>query len=124
VRAGLSQEVLAERAGVSVATIGALEQGRRQPHPRTLAVLAAALELPPAEHTALLDLASGSSPQPGTPAPAPPAAPEPLAVMSRVRLPMPPTPLIGREAEVAALRASLDPARSAVRLLTLVGPGG
>ncbi|MFN8516968.1 MAG: AAA family ATPase [Chloroflexia bacterium] len=35
---------------------------------------------------------------------------------------MPPTPLIGREAEVAALRARLW--RADVRLLTLIGPGG
>ena len=36
----------------------------------------------------------------------------------------PPTALIGREAEVAAATALLDPLHSAVRLLTLVGPGG
>jgi predicted ATPase len=41
-----------------------------------------------------------------------------------VRLPVPPTPLIGREAEMTAATALLDPARSAVRLLTLTGPGG
>jgi DNA-binding XRE family transcriptional regulator len=34
-RTGLTQEMLAERAGVSVATVGALEEGqRRRPHPR------------------------------------------------------------------------------------------
>jgi predicted ATPase len=41
-----------------------------------------------------------------------------------VRLPVPPTVLIGREEEITAATALLDPARSAVRLLTLVGPGG
>jgi predicted ATPase len=41
----------------------------------------------------------------------------------RVRLPVPPTELIGREDEIAAAMAVLDPARSAVRLLTLTGPG-
>jgi transcriptional regulator with XRE-family HTH domain len=40
VRAGLTQEVLAERAGLSLATLGALEQGRRQPRPHTVAALA------------------------------------------------------------------------------------
>src|SRR5207248_8850193 len=121
---GLTQEVLAERAGVSVATLSALEQGRRQPHPHTLTVLASALGLAPADRAALLELASGSPREPDSPALAPPAAPEPLAGSPRVRLPVPPTPLLGRDAEVTTIGASLDPARSAVRLLTLTGPGG
>src|SRR5262249_45991722 len=54
-RAGLSREALAERAGVGVATLKALERDERQrPHPHTLAALASALELPPAELDALL----------------------------------------------------------------------
>jgi transcriptional regulator with XRE-family HTH domain len=44
--AGLSQEGLAERARLSVVTIGALERGRRSaPYPVTLAKLARALGL-------------------------------------------------------------------------------
>jgi predicted ATPase len=39
-------------------------------------------------------------------------------------LPVPPTALIGRESEVEACAAALDPARSVGRLLTLTGPGG
>src|SRR5919199_980363 len=128
VRAGLTQEVLAERAGVGVATLGALEQGRRQPHPHTLAVLAEALGLAPADHTALLELASGSSVRADA-SPPPPALPEtarPETARSaaRVRLPVPPTALIGRAAEVAEARARLDPTTATTRLLTLVGPGG
>jgi transcriptional regulator with XRE-family HTH domain len=115
--------VLAERAGVSVATIGALEEDRRrQPYPHTVAALAEALGLSAGERAALqaavplrsqaLDPAtSGASAQPQAPGPAPPAAPSP---MSDVRLPVPPTALIGREADVAAATAFLDPARSAV----------
>ena len=37
---------------------------------------------------------------------------------------MPPTSLIGRDAEVAAVRALLDPSGRATRLLTLLGAGG
>jgi predicted ATPase len=40
------------------------------------------------------------------------------------RLPVWLTSFVGREAEVEAVRAVLDPAESAVRLLTLLGPGG
>src|SRR3989442_10389201 len=48
--AGLSQEQLAERAGLSVKAIGALERGeRRRPYPHTLDLLAAALGLDGAE---------------------------------------------------------------------------
>src|SRR5450631_1674255 len=44
--ANLSQETLAERAGVSVSGISALERGtRRAPHRDTIALLASALEL-------------------------------------------------------------------------------
>ncbi|HEV8637512.1 MAG TPA: helix-turn-helix domain-containing protein, partial [Chloroflexota bacterium] len=124
VRAGLTQEVLAERAGLGVATIGALEEGRRRrPYPSTVAALAAALGLAPADRAALLELASGPSARPDAPGP-PPTAHGTTRPAARVRLPVPPTALIGRETEVAAASAMLDPARSAVRLLTLVGPGG
>jgi predicted ATPase/transcriptional regulator with XRE-family HTH domain len=156
VRAGLSREELAERSGVSVPTILALELGRRrQPHPHTLATLAEALGLAPVERAALLEsgprrepaamspgrhaqrggrgldgrIAAGSmhnSPseisslptsQPTTPAPAQPEVNPPT-------LPIWLTPLVGREVELEAARAVLDPSSSAVRLLTLIGPGG
>src|SRR4051812_19910800 len=54
-RAGLSQEALAERAGLAVAAISALERGvRRRPFPHTLAALAEALDLSPAERAAFI----------------------------------------------------------------------
>ncbi|MBV9544276.1 MAG: helix-turn-helix transcriptional regulator, partial [Chloroflexi bacterium] len=75
-RAGLSQEALAERAGLGPATVRALERDLRpRPHPHTLVRLAEALGLAPAEHAALLALAGGVAAQPtviGSPATAGP----------------------------------------------------
>jgi predicted ATPase/DNA-binding XRE family transcriptional regulator len=102
-RAGLTQEALAERAGVSVATIGAIEEGqRRRPYPHTLRALADSLELSAADRAALI-----SPPDEGAPAEAP-------------SLPVPTTALFGRAAEVASACELLG----SVRLLTLIGPGG
>jgi predicted ATPase/transcriptional regulator with XRE-family HTH domain len=127
-RARLTQEVLAERAGVGVATIAALEEDRRRrPYPNTMAALAEALELEPDERAALQAAVPlrGQALAPSTSAETTrPVALDQARAVARVRLPAPPTPLIGRETEVAAATALLDPARSAVRLLTLVGPGG
>ena len=51
--AGLSQEALAERAGISVDAVSALERGlTRAPHPDTLERLVEALQLEAAERAA------------------------------------------------------------------------
>jgi predicted ATPase/transcriptional regulator with XRE-family HTH domain len=143
--ASLSQEVLAERAGLSAVAISALERGaRRAPHLRTVEVLATALTLDVAERAALVAAARPEHatdpvaaddlvPSAGSlrelafeqAARGPQSAgPNSNGRAARVRLPVPPTALIGREAAVATASALLDPARSSVRLLTLTGPGG
>jgi transcriptional regulator with XRE-family HTH domain len=54
--AGLSQEMLAERAGLSTASIAAYERNRRRrPYANTLASLATALELAPVHFAAAAD---------------------------------------------------------------------
>jgi tetratricopeptide (TPR) repeat protein/transcriptional regulator with XRE-family HTH domain len=54
---GLSQAELAERAGLSVKAISALERGeRRRPYPHTLRALAAALRLSAEDRAALLNV--------------------------------------------------------------------
>src|SRR5690349_19851989 len=56
--AGLTQEALAERAGISARTVSNLERGvNRAPHWETVALLAAVLELSPAERPAFVQAA-------------------------------------------------------------------
>jgi predicted ATPase len=116
--AGLSQEALADRAGLSRDAIQALERGRRAaPRPATLSLLVQALELSPADREALIAAAQG------TPAPSEAyALSAPPAALGPVPLPHPATPLIGREETVAEVQQLLRQDR--VRLLTLTGPGG
>lgn len=112
--AGLSQEALAERAGLSPNAVGALERGdRRHPYPATVRALADGLGLTDAERA---DLAAAlPAPRAGTGQ----AAPAGLSIAPN--LPVPPTPLFGREDDVAAAAALLV---NGARWLTLTGPGG
>lgn len=121
--AGLSQERLAERAGVSTRAISDLERGlHRAPHPDTLDRLAGALALSADQRAVLL---SAARPElraaPG--ALGATAAPDPPRTMpSPPLLPVPPTSLIGRTHERQRAFAWLRDGTA--RLLTLTGPGG
>jgi predicted ATPase/DNA-binding XRE family transcriptional regulator len=112
--ANLTQEALAERAGVSVRTIQALERGGTRPQRDTLARLAQALALDAAQRASL----AGPAPQAQSAIPPPVAAP----TVSLGALPVPVTALLGRADAVVAAGALLQGA--AGRLLTLSGPGG
>jgi predicted ATPase/DNA-binding XRE family transcriptional regulator len=108
--AGFTQEELATIAGLSVHAISALERGeRRRPHVDTVRALSAALDLAGATRDAFLASARDTAQ----------TAAEELA---DVPLPVPLTSLLGRDAEVQALRQALD--ERVVRLVTLTGPGG
>ena len=112
--AGLSQEALAERAAISAAAVSALERGvNRQPYLTTVERLAAALGLMVGERAALLAAARLQTADP---------APESAAALPTPGLPLWPTPLVGREREIAVVADFL--ARPAVRMLTLTGAGG
>lgn len=111
IAAGLSQEALAERAGISIRGLSDLERGvRASPRPDTIKLLADALELGEVDRDRFVVAAR---PDPDEP----PGGPE-----AHRRLPVPLTPLLGREHELSELEALLM--RPHTRLVTLTGPGG
>ena len=108
-RVGFTQEDLAERTGLTSQAISLLERGeRRRPQRYTVRKLAEALGLEGRDLTGFEAAARHHSGR--------------TTEMPRRALPAPPTPLIGREDEVAAVEDLLT--REGVRLLTLTGPGG
>ena len=123
--AGLTQEALAERSGISLRAVSDLERDEsRVPRQDTLALLADALGLTPEQRSELIAAAYLDVQPPTAPIP-------PVDVQSTVTqaahahgpaLPVPPTPLIGRDQQIAAAIGRLS--QPSVRLLTLTGPGG
>lgn len=115
--AGLTQEELASRAGLSTTAVSVLERGeRRRPYPNTVRSLADALGLSEDERASLLATVprrDATGPNIPSPVPGPPGS----------TLPIPPTPLLGRERELIEVRELLL-GGSEVRLLTLTGIGG
>ena len=125
-RAGLSQEELAERAGVSTRAVSDMERGLRQkPRPETLRLLAEALALD-TEDRAQFFTSAHAVPDDGTRASqrevlGPGETPAALRLAARP-LPRPLDALIGREHDVEAIVSLLE--SDQVRLVTLTGPGG
>ncbi|HET7094111.1 MAG TPA: helix-turn-helix domain-containing protein, partial [Thermomicrobiales bacterium] len=114
IAADLTQEELAERAGVSARLISDLERGTiHRPRRDTVQMLADGLDLTGAARDSFVALARGPSPA---------AAVKASVASARRSLPVPPTPIVGRLKETAALTALL--LRPETRLLTLTGPGG
>jgi len=136
----LTQEELAERTGCSVFALRKIESGERRPSKQLAGLLAVALEISEEDQPIFIRVARGDLSlerlQMPTPVSSPPsisdlvnqlqtrenapphADPEPVAH----HLPLPSTPLLGRDSELAALeRLFKDPQ---CRLLTLTGMGG
>jgi transcriptional regulator with XRE-family HTH domain len=112
--ATLTQEELAERAGLSVRAVSDLERGVHQaPRLETVRMLADALRLEATDRAGLI------AARPGDAASSPIRAPGSSLLAG---LPATWTRLIGREAEIAAVCRLL--VEQDVRLLTLTGPGG
>lgn len=104
--AELTQEELAERAHLSVRAISDLERGiKAVPRRETVELLAQALDLPVEELERAVPRRRG-----------------PRDAGTAERLPIPPTPLIGRDDDIREIVNLLR--RGDVRLVTLIGPAG
>ncbi|MDQ3855138.1 MAG: helix-turn-helix domain-containing protein [Chloroflexota bacterium] len=112
--ARLTQEGLAERAGLSPSAIASLERGRRnRPHPHTIQALSDALGLSEEQRAKL----QASVPTTR----AVDASGPPLLHGKAALLPVIPTELVGRHADLMALTELL---LGKARIVTIVGPGG
>jgi non-specific serine/threonine protein kinase len=111
--AGLTQDALAEQAGLSVTGIQKLERGPGRPHRDTLARLVAALRLAPAAEAELRNAARRAPHQRSDDA-------SERLTPGGGGLPAALTSFVGREREIAELSGLLE----SVRLLTLTGVGG
>jgi predicted ATPase/transcriptional regulator with XRE-family HTH domain len=108
-RAGLTQQELADRADLSPHAISSLERGSRaRPYPHTVRSLADALGSSENERASLI-------------AAVPRRRSADTPVATSVGLAIPPTPLFGRDDDIASV---VDLIRSGARLVTLTGPGG
>lgn len=120
----LNREQLARCAGCSVSALRKIEGDERRPSRQLAALLADCLQIPPEERPIFLQVARGQLRVERLAGPTPAMDEGPGETPSQPVLcpPTPPTPLIGREAELATLARLLrDPQ---CRLLTLIGPGG
>jgi predicted ATPase/transcriptional regulator with XRE-family HTH domain len=120
---GLTQANLAQRVTCSKSMINKIEGDLRLPAKPLIELLALHLKIAPAEYAAFVHLAQphlliepGASSNPeAVKTTRPSFVPRPVQ-------PVPLTPLIGRERDVAAVCASLQ--KNELRLLTLTGAGG
>jgi transcriptional regulator with XRE-family HTH domain len=113
IAAGLTQEALAERAGLSVHGIQKLERGVTHPYRDTVERLLPALRLAPQDE-AELRLAAEPIPRQRS------LHHQPVEAVARHNLPVQLTTFVGRERELAEIAQLL----AANRLVTLTGAGG
>jgi predicted ATPase/transcriptional regulator with XRE-family HTH domain len=117
--AGLTQAMLAERAGLSVRGVQHLEAGDAQPYPASVEALARALGLSADRRAEFAEAAAARrhSPQPRMPGDFPLLA---SLAAQRHNLPVQLSSFVGRVQEITDIRREL----AGARLLTLTGPGG
>lgn len=116
----LTQAALAQQVGCAAVTIKQFESGQRRPSRQIAELLATCLAIPADERDAFIR-AARATPTSASSASHPATLPAD-AIGTRRQLPMPPTPLIGREQVLALLQPRL--LHPDLRLLTLLGPPG
>jgi predicted ATPase/DNA-binding CsgD family transcriptional regulator/transcriptional regulator with XRE-family HTH domain len=114
----LTQEALAERVGCAPQTLRMFEGGQRRPSRELAERLADVLGVSAAERAEFLRIARTRTVADPTSA----TAQDAVRPSLRPSLPVPPTPLIGRQREQAEVTQRLSDPHS--RLVTIVGPGG
>lgn len=122
----LTQEELAQKAGCSIFALRKIESGERRPSKQLAGLLADSLGIPPDEKQTFIRVARGdlnlerlASPSSDRREAAASGYQRPV---SPGNIPVQPTPLVGRESELALMqKIFLDPQ---CRLMTLTGVGG
>jgi predicted ATPase/transcriptional regulator with XRE-family HTH domain len=120
----LLQKDLANQVGCSVSALQKIELDERRPSRLLAERIAVCLDVPPAERASFVQIARGERMVEHLATPHERAVPAPTPAPARTRpaLPSPPTPLVGRDVELAAIARLLEAPHC--QLLTLVGPGG
>ena len=136
----LTQEELAERAGCSVFALRKIESGERRPSKQLAALLAAALEISETEQPTFIRVARGDLNLERLRIPTPDSHPPSISdlltrpqtdesvtfhtssISAPHHLPLPPSPLLGRDPELTAMEKIFN--NPQCRLLTLTGMGG
>jgi predicted ATPase/transcriptional regulator with XRE-family HTH domain len=122
----LTQAELAARASCTIFALRKIESGERRPSKQLAGLLVKSLEIPSEDQTTFIKVARGelNVERLRTTAPGRTAGHsiDTITFPSMINLPLQPTPLIGREAELAALGKLL--AEPHCRLLTITGLGG
>jgi predicted ATPase/transposase/transcriptional regulator with XRE-family HTH domain len=119
----MTQADLARLVGCAAITLRKIEAGTLRPSRQVAERLADCLKLAPDQRVAFIEFARAAPGTVGLAAPTLIAALTPRRTPhASANLPTPPTPLIGRDHELAAIHNRL--VRADARLLTLIGPPG
>jgi predicted ATPase/DNA-binding XRE family transcriptional regulator len=119
----ITQEELARRVGCSVSAVFKIEAGQRRPSLQIAELLAEHLEIPQDQRAAFLKIARQQKSTAALDSIQPVSGLVQISArQNQDSLPLPASPIVGREHEIGMVIQQLRD--SACRLLTLTGPGG